>query len=667
MTTWYLDPEGGTDANAGTSFALRKKTIASMTLAAGDTVRIIADYGPQNLGPATWTEASGTVTLGAAATLTLDNCDAVWAPATGVTVTVTNAAYHKQGTSSVNLAVASAFTSGLLAYKAVSNLDLSAYACVSLWLSTAGAALAQPVQIALCSDSAGAVPLVTLSASAPIMGFGSVAPIPVLFENGGAALPSGVNSIALYANNGKPFSISGNIFLDNVIATKAYGMAGHLSHACLFGKNTPAEPEWYPIMSIDGTTVVLGNYADYGTATPTKPYRGVGETTNTFALAPLRTRMTTTTAKLTGVSGTPTAPLTFTGGWNRTDMSTQTGTSWLSGESMQTYGFYNSSGYGWVALPDSTIGFAGYTTGAVYVGTAAGATYRIAGISNCAAILTNASASATVDLDLGNLVRNGTSYSLTGLQTGKFKLRIRRITGVSGNGFAVGDVNDDTSADVVVGSIDNCNFGFSVAQASRLRLRGLTLKNNSSASVSPVAGPGSEIILDRPILGDATVCLYGTLSGQVIRCTNVAGNAWDSRVYTRAVTQTMTQGTVHGATAQSLSLQLNDYLGFIGLPYTARIGRVACVANKTVTFSTWMRRSTQFVNAGIMVQAGSVAGIVDAQAQGVAANATWEQVTLSFTPTENGVVDVFAYMAAQASVSANGTVTLFGDTSVSST
>jgi hypothetical protein len=73
------------------------------------------------------------------------------------------------------------------------------------------------------------------------------------------------------------------------------------------------------------------------------------------------------------------------------------------------------------------------------------------------------------------------------------------------------------------------------------------------------------------------------------------------------------------------------------------------------------------VNAGIMVQAGSVAGVTDTQAQGSAANATWEQVTLTFTPTENGVQDVFAYIAGQATTSANGTIALFGDTSVSST
>lgn len=667
MTTWFLDPEGGNDGNAGTSFALRKKSVSAMALAAGDAVRIIADFGSQNLGNGTWTDASGTVTLASAATMTLDNCETAWTPATNITATATGT-NRKQGTNALQLAFASAFTTGLVAFKAVSNLNLSAFSCVSMWLGTNGTAMAQGLQLALCSDSAGATPIVTLPFPTWLVGNGTwpSQPFPILFENGGAALPSGVNSIAIYANGGKPFT--GNVFIDNVIATTAYGAAGHVSHCCLLGKNTVGEPEWYPIMSIDGTTVVLGDFKDFSAAAPAKGYRGTTETVSTFALAPLRSRMTTTTAKIAGTSGTAIAPITWTGGWDRTAMASQTGTTWLSGESVQSFGFDNLSSLGWHQLTDSTIGYAGYSNTALNCGNGfTGGMFHVAGIVNSLTPVSIVSPRSTIDLDLGNLIHNGNPYSTSGLQTGKYKLRIRRITGIAGNGFTVNDVNDDATADITVGSIDNCNFALAPLTGTRIRIKGVTLKNNSTATVN-LAGPGgSQILLDRPVLGDTTLASFSSGLGQSIRCTNVAGNAWDNRVFTFGVTQTMTQGTVHGASAQSLSLLLNDFQAFLGLPYMARIARIACFAGSTVTFKAWMQRSTQFVNAGIMVQAGSVAGIVDATAQGSAANNTWEQVTLNFTPTENGVVDVFAYLAAQATASANGTIALFGDTSVSST
>src|SRR3954465_12971522 len=59
MTIFYLDGEGGNDANAGTSFALRWKTFSSGATAAriapGDVIRVMGSPAPTLLGNATWT------------------------------------------------------------------------------------------------------------------------------------------------------------------------------------------------------------------------------------------------------------------------------------------------------------------------------------------------------------------------------------------------------------------------------------------------------------------------------------------------------------------------------------------------------------------------------------------------------------------------------------
>jgi hypothetical protein len=59
VATFYLDQDGGNDANNGTTFALRWKTITNGAtagrLAVGDTIRIMASPDPTSLGNATWT------------------------------------------------------------------------------------------------------------------------------------------------------------------------------------------------------------------------------------------------------------------------------------------------------------------------------------------------------------------------------------------------------------------------------------------------------------------------------------------------------------------------------------------------------------------------------------------------------------------------------------
>lgn len=59
MATFYLDYEGGNDANDGTSFANRWKTITNGATAAriapGDTIRIMKSPDPTSIGSATWT------------------------------------------------------------------------------------------------------------------------------------------------------------------------------------------------------------------------------------------------------------------------------------------------------------------------------------------------------------------------------------------------------------------------------------------------------------------------------------------------------------------------------------------------------------------------------------------------------------------------------------
>jgi hypothetical protein len=678
MATWYVDPEGGNDSNSGNSFANRVKSFSAFTPAAGDSVRVIASPAPQSVGNATWTSNSGNVTLASALTYTIDNGfpSNTWTAAANVTNTF-NTTARRYGTQQLAFTLASAFTTGLVAYKALSNLDLSAYSCLSCNFGYSGTSLATGVvRLALCSDSAGQVPIVYLTQDTFASAIGGPSGVPMLWENGGNPLPSGINSIAIYVSV-KPFSSSGNLYFGNIIATTAPHTPGHLSHCCVIGKNTTGEPEWYSVQYIDGTTVNLGQQTDTGRASGSRVYYGTTETVPTYSMVGLRPRYSTTTCVPKG-SGTMASPITWTGGWDRTAMSTQTGQTWFNGLRIQANFWANGSsgnGFNWHIFPDSTFGGIGSTGEALAFGGQQGRICKWVGLVDCSQFWSTYPNLGVVvgacdyELDYGvfgcgsNFVYVNTEYYWP------VKIRVRRLTGCN-VGIWLGCSVPDRLYDIWIGQIDSAtNAVYTYYNGNNYgafaRVRGTKFANNTT---DVVGSNSSTTILERPSFVSGAPVI--SMSASVVRMTAVGGARWDNRVYTMQMTQTVDQSVVHGTTAQSVKATLNDYRAYSpSTPYTTRLMRVAALAGKTVTVTGWVQRSDATnLGAGLMTLVGAVAGVGDQSVAASAATNAWGQVTISFTPTEDGVVDVYGYVSAPTgSASANSQSVWFGDMGVTST
>lgn len=356
MAVKYFDPDGGNDANDGLSFANRKKSWNAVSFAAGDELRIIAAPDPISLGSVSWTNGSNTLTLPAAKTLTVDNCDTAWTPSTNVTATAitantsfTSSLTHpyKEGTGRAHIVAASAFATGIIAYRALpSTLNLSGYTALSLYFGNSVAIVANGLRLDLCSDAVGAVPVASYTFPAD----STTGTVRAMLLEFGSALPSNVNSIALYALLDP--GVNAAFALDNIIACQSKGHADHFCHDSLIGKQTTGEPEWWPIRSIDGTTVVLGDLL----STPSSAgrlYPGATETVTTYAQQTQR-------LLASGLVTANNVKFNISGGWDRTAMTTQTGRSVLTG-------------YGFVATPfratspaftiTGGIGIAGFQSG----------------------------------------------------------------------------------------------------------------------------------------------------------------------------------------------------------------------------------------------------------------------------------------------------------------
>lgn len=678
MTIWYLDPEGGNDSNNGQSFANRKLTVSGVTsgaVAAGDEIRCIASVDPWSIGNATWTDNSATITLAAAQTLTLDNCDALWTAGSANITAALQSSRRKQGTNAMQFTMGASYAGGLIGYKAFgSTQNLSAYNCISFWMYSSTTFLAATginLRIALCSDSAGATPIASYPLSAAWLSQMTQSlpnnPWPMLLNEGGSALPNGVNSIAIYADAQLRSGLQ--LLLDNIIVTTPSNTAGHLSHGCYVSKNTTGEPEFYPIQYIDGTTLNLGSTPDFSVASGSRPYRGTTATVTTYALLGLRpipwstTQSTVTSGKI----GTFGNPIKWTGGWDRTAMTTQTGRSWFNGFAgiMPTGLVVNTDFH---LFDDLTYAFMGYTTG-INLSTGRGSKIRIYSASNCGQAVSGASGSnwysRYVEINSITACLGQDVATLMSTESGVYKAR--RIHHGTASGISTSSTLPDLrqQARCAIGQIDNnTGVGISVSTAVTLTIDGVTLQNNSSASVS--VGSSGQLTLNRPILNDTTFVSLSTTDA-MIKVNQANGNRYDYRLYTLSYTLLTDQTTVHAPATQSLKFTMNSFNMFPSYaPARFSVSKVACFANKTITFKLWVQRTTQNVQNGLAVYSGLVAGIVDTFVLGTAANATWEQLIISFTPTEDGVVEVWGTVAAL-NTSANTSVSYFSNPAVSST
>jgi hypothetical protein len=349
MATFYLDYEGGNDANDGTTFANRWKTITAGATAAriapGDTIRIMKSLDPGSLGNGTWTKKSATVTLAAAKNVLITDCESAWTAAANVTATTSST--RRNGSTSASLAIAAGFTTGKAAYFDLgSNQDYSAYQGITLWFRANAAVAASTLSIRLCSDATGDVTVDNLTIPAYVTNMVN-AWVPLHLDKG-SALGASIRSIALYGD-ADPGTVT--VLLDNISTTKDATGTDCLTLKSLIGKNTATETFW-GLRAISGTTLTLDctPLMDASQASGWKGYWGTTETVTTYHRRPITvTDPATTTNNWQSVqdSGTVGNYITFSGGWDRTNMSTQDGETWFDHQVCSGRGI-STNGKAWI-------------------------------------------------------------------------------------------------------------------------------------------------------------------------------------------------------------------------------------------------------------------------------------------------------------------------------
>lgn len=645
MATFYLDFEGGNDSNDGTTFANRWKTITSGATAArtapGDVIRIMKSPDPVSLGVnGTFTKQSPTITLASAVTANISLCQAAWTASANVTTNTSTT--RKEGTLSTQIAPAAAFATGLLAYEATGTLNLSAYQNVTFWIRTTSAVSANVLRLDLCSDTAGATPVHSITIDTA---FGVGIWKPVTWKNG-SALSSSIQSVALRAlsDPGTP-----TILIDNILATN------DLHFNSLIGTSSSATNQvWYPIRSINGTTVTIGNEQSQDAAFNARGWHDTTTTTTAY----VRDTIRLTSSQTVNESGSVSARITYSGGWDRTAMSTQDGltivqgdrnlfttTISLGGNAQLTFerlgGLWGSQ---FMNNPNiSTVKnlsiYGHNSTPSVSSGTLLTDFYFI---SNATAINTPLTAVGLYTYSNNNQGLIGSGYS---------KLTNAYSYNNSSNGFTL--VSSDN---VNITANDNGGYGVN-ASVNVTKIDGLATSGNTS---------GGLVVTGKLFLNNATI----NEATKITTSSDPAIFAYVSRYSTykalihsnNAIVVQDSNAQLHGAA--SISWKHDPTTAHTtDIPVVQPLQPFAVAASALVTFKIWLYRTSTNVEGRVRLRGYVTPGVdADVTATITAAINTWQELTVTCTPSSAGVVqiDLESY-----SVNGSTGTVYFGDATVS--
>lgn len=709
MATFYVDFENGNDANDGTTFANRWKTLTDGATAArigpGDEIRMMGSPAPTSLGiNATWTSgqqqtaknitgatnatpisitcaghgystgdtvvlasvggntsANGVweITVTGTDTFTLDGSvgNATWTSggtvrqinnavvrlaspltqeiaSTGMRTTAWTASTNvttslstttREHYVSDSIAIGAAFTTGKAAYFPTGTLDLSGYQQVSFWIRQTSGTLgaAGSIDLRLCSDTTGNTAVNTINVPA----LNASSAWHVFTVDLGTNLGSSIQSIALYVNTDNGAQ---TFLLSNIIACKASSAADSLTLQSLIGKNVTGETFW-PIQSIKGTRVLL----DFRLATLPSivvGYYGTSETCTTYKRETIKIGPTTSSLLTINDSGTDGSLITFTGGWDRTAMTTQNLQTWLDGLSPNTPSFTAAS-KNYFSISDVAVTrFDGlYSLGLncnfldLYF-------IALSAVSNAIASV-GAGSKVRFGHILGNTFQGPVARSLTYV--------IDYLIGCNSGGVysgMEGPILGGTSS----ATIANCPSS-GVEFNTNGTLRASNLIFNTPIALSST-GNNANVYLDNCKINSTTFATFTAYRDGIIYSSNHDQVAGANRIEMEGGTILSAVDQRHTASGISWKMQPTNSTTRNSLrPVILSLAKVACAASSLVTVKTWMRRDNTGLTMRLVCKGGQISGVTsDVVSAMTAAADTWEELTITFTPSVAGVVEITA-------------------------
>ena len=676
-----------------------------------------------------------------------------WVGSANVTTLLQTTVFSKGGARD-DISIAAGFTTGKIAYYTLpATLDLSAYQQLSLFLFQASGTLGG-LTISLCSDTTGDTAVDTFT----IPSTGSLNVWTPFTINKGSALGSSIRSVSISraSNLGAQ-----SFFFNSIVACKSPTSVDALSNTSLVTKNNGTEGA-YAVGGFggsDGTIVFLDCSSNLTNLTTTGgAYYGTTETVGLWRYEPLNP-YTLNSAALPASSSTTTSymvfptnngilnnPITFSGGWDSTNMSTRTGQTWFSNQNGNGYGLYNPNG-----VNNITIDRVNYTR--CYHGFLADSVFLNNIIQNCnytatrdigmnfnansqqqlqSCIVTN---TASIGVNIGYGSNNINTPTVINNCTFSGNVTANLNINVSSSGYPYYNITNSSFNTSAGTGITGQQFSYATLTSNSINYfntTGLNTRNNIIGTINnltfvPEPAGGNEILNINFFLSAYPVLpqnIYSTFNNLTVNapttqysqgttnltyvingCPNFkflnssftpanvvysSGNLFDTQggayLYNcTGVPSTITPQTVtvapyilnaaqysqdegntvgnnkiyfSGGLATSQTAVRNTPSGYAwslaptststvtsAFPLKLKIASVAANGGSAVTVSAYMRRTNTGLTMQLVCPANQPYGpATDTTASISAVADTWQQVSISFTPTQNAVFDIYVYV-----------------------
>ena len=618
-----------------------------------------------------------------------------WTQSANVTASLSTSAF-KCADVSDSFVIAAGFTTGLAAYFATGLLDLSTKQQVSFWIkqTTGTVAIAGDVSLRLCSDTVGAVSVQTLA----IPALGALnAWVPITINIGGA-LPAVVNSIALYVDTDRGAQ---TFLISNVVACKAA-----TSLTSWIGKNAAGETWWPIQSINGTRVVIDQSPDAVPTSTFWRGYYGASETVTTWKREAIANAepaaATSTVVDSVAASGSLGSLIAIEGGWDRTGMSTQTLETWIDGRNGKGSGLQLSS-KSYITL--NKFSPQRFYIGIELVGACVGCEFDDL-TCNANVLYGLTLSTSSTDVLIGDMIScDGGNYGLSQTNNVRITLTslLAHSHGVSpviaGSGAHSGTFATITAGNNGTGSgvqtipfgayetiVANDNAGVGIYVPERVTISSATANRNSTHGMSlvgvdskirnlaaadnttsgvftsghsdrnlvenytssgngasiTVSGSGANVIKGASIAEAAVANVTAAVHGSVLLHA-YGDSANDHRGYYDGGRIDSEATVRHTASGISWKLSPSSVTRNAMRPLALPVGRFLVTADVETTITLWMRRTNTGLTARLLLRGGQVAGVTnDVSTDMTAAADTWEQVSITFTPTATEVVEVEA-------------------------
>jgi len=675
---------------------------------------------------------------------------AAWVGSANVTTSLATNGILSKGAVPDVITIAAGFTTGKIAYYTLpATLDLSAYQQLSLFIQQNSGATLGGLTISLCSDTIGDTAVDTFTI--PSTGAAGIwCPFTI---NKGSALGSSIRSVSISraANNGAQ-----TFFFNSIVACKSPTSVDALSNTSLVTKNNGTEGA-YAVGGFggsDGTIVFLDSSPTANNLTTTGgAYYGTTETVGLWRYEPLNpytlnsaalpaSQFTSTTYNAYAVSGIRDNRITFSGGWDSTNMSTRTGQTWFSNQ--------NGFGIGLEPLSWTETSRINYARGSILVNPPSSPTGMIFNTCNYTASSNSTfSSTATPEMQLLNcILTNSAQNNFNSGGNSNDPLNPSIISGCTFSGATLNNYNGTTNSTYpylnitnstfntsgtsgitivthpMVGSITNCSINYfnSVGLSTTQNIIGtssnLTFIPEPAGCDQIVSGAltASNTVLPQniyTIFNNITVstptttysqgttnvsyCLDGCSNFKFLNssfgATNVTytqGNRFNEKggaylynctgvpttitfnsnnispyvlnvaQYSQDEGNTVGNNKIYfsGGLATSQTAVRNTASGYAWslaptstttvtsqFPLELKIASIAANGGSAVTVSAYMRRTNTGLTMQLVCPGGQPYGPSTDTVASISATAnTWQQVSISFTPTQNAVYDIYVYV-----------------------